>query len=313
VGKIFVGEVAALFKAYNEAAGLEPVALCAVMTMPAPLLQRAGPKMKNSEIKKCLERRIDMWKKGQIDDLFTEAKLLQQRAADNFRISKKDEDTAHSFANLIFQGKIKDALRLLSSTPSGGPLSPDTVLSACDDRTVFEELCGKHPKGKDICPSAIVSENDHTCPSHPVIFDALDGAVIKDIASHMKGSAGPSGLDAEDWRQMCCSFKDVSDHLCNTLANTAKCIATSYVDPSGIQALNACRLIALDKMPGVRPIGVGEVAKRILGKAILKVIKEDIQRVVGHLQMCMGYDNGVEVAAHAMQAVLRMTTLKLFS
>ena len=70
-----------------------------------------------------------------------------------------------------------------------------------------------------------------------------------------------------------------------------------------VQALNACRLIALDKMPGVRPIGVGEVAKRIIGKAILKVIKEDIRRVVGPLQMCVGYDNGVEVAAHAMQAV----------
>ena len=48
-----------------------------------------------------------------------------------------------------------------------------------------------------------VSENDHTCPSHPVIFDALNGAIIKDIASHMKGSAGPSGLDAEDWRHIC--------------------------------------------------------------------------------------------------------------
>ena len=60
VGKTFVSEVAALFKAYNESAGLEPVAFCAVMIMPALLLLRAGPKMTNSEIKKCLERRIDM-------------------------------------------------------------------------------------------------------------------------------------------------------------------------------------------------------------------------------------------------------------
>ena len=119
----------------------------------------------------------------------------------------------------------------------------------------------------------------------------------------VKGSAGPSGLDAEDWRQMCCSFKEASHHLCNTLADTARRIATCYVDPSGLEALNACRLIALDKMPGLRPIGVGEVAKRILGRSILRIVKEDVQRVVGPLQMCVGFENGVEVASLAMHAV----------
>ena len=29
-----------------------------------------------------------------------------------------------------------------------------------------------------------------------------------------------------------------------------------YVDPAGLEALVACRLIALDKRPGVCPIGV---------------------------------------------------------
>ena len=152
-------------------------------------------------------------------------------------------------------------------------------------------------------PSALVPESDDTCIFHPTIFNSLDGALIRDIASQVKGSADPSGLDSNDWTQMFCSFKDASHHLCNTLADTAKRIASSYIDPSGLDALNACRLIPLDKMPGVRPIGVGEVAKRILGKAILKIVKEDIQRVVGPLQMCAGYENGVEVASLAMQAV----------
>ena len=56
-------------------------------------------------------------------------------------------------------------------------------------------------------------------------------------------------------------------------------------------------------MPGIRPIGVGEVVKRIIGKAILRTVKEDIQRVVGPLQLCAGYENCVEVASLAMQAV----------
>ena len=72
----------------------------------------------------------------------------------------------------------------------------------------------------------------------------------------MKGSAGLSGIDAEDWRQMCCSFKEASFHLCNTLADTARRIATCYIDPLGLEVLNAGRLIALDKMPGICSFGV---------------------------------------------------------
>ena len=53
------------------------------------------------------------------------------------------------------------------------------------------------------------------------------------------------------------------------------------VDPKSIAGLVVCRLISLDKSPGVRPIGVGEVLRRIIGKAILTVLKSDILNVTG--------------------------------
>ena len=53
------------------------------------------------------------------------------------------------------------------------------------------------------------------------------------------------------------------------------------VDPKSIERLVAYRLIPLDKSPGVRPIGVGEVLRRIIGKAILTVLKSDILNVTG--------------------------------
>ena len=39
------------------------------------------------------------------------------------------------------------------------------------------------------------------------------------------------------------------------------------VDPNGLSALLACRLVALDKNPGVRPIGICETVRRIIAKA----------------------------------------------
>ena len=49
---------------------------------------------------------------------------------------------------------------------------------------------------------------------------------------------------------------------------------------SRISALVACRLVALDKNPGIRPIGIGETLRRLIGKAILCIV----QRTAGSLQ-----------------------------
>ena len=71
-----------------------------------------------------------------------------------------------------------------------------------------------------------------------------------------QGSAGFSGGDAESWRRQLHSFGDSSNALAEAMALAAKRLCTEFVDPAGIIAN---RLIPLDKDPGTRPIGVGEV------------------------------------------------------
>ena len=77
------------------------------------------------------------------------------------------------------------------------------------------------------------------------------------------------GLDAKSWRRLCTSYKTESDDLCYALALMAKQLASSYVDTEGLEPFLACRLVALNKRPGVRPIGISETARRIIAKAIL--------------------------------------------
>ena len=69
----------------------------------------------------------------------------------------------------------------------------------------------------------------------------------------------------------------------------------------GLTAFVACRLMALDKCPGVRPIGIGEVVRRILGKAVLATIGNEIQEAAGAMQVCAGHQAGSEAAIHAMR------------
>ena len=60
-------------------------------------------------------------------------------------------------------------------------------------------------------------------------------------------------------------------------------------------------IIALDKCPGVRPIGMCETARRIISKAILTITKWDLQEIAGSTQLCAGQVAGIEAAIHAMR------------
>ena len=118
-----------------------------------------------------------------------------------------------------------------------------------------------------------------------------------------KGAAGRSGLDVMNWRRLCTAFEEKSNDLCSAIAKFAVRICTQYIDPAGLMSYTACRLIPRNKCPGVRPIGIGEVLRRIIGKAIMRTIKQDLQAAVGSLQLCADQDAGCEAAVHVMSSI----------
>ena len=161
-------------------------------------------------------------------------------------------------------------------------------------------LNSKHPLGQHLNPSFILPSAPQEV--HPVIFESVDAGAIRSAALRTSGSAGPSGLDAKEWRRLCTAFKGASSNLCNSMALLAKRLSTTYIDPECISPLLACRLIALDKNPGVRPIGIGDTARRIIAKAVLYIVKTDVQDACGCVQLCGGQISGIEAAAHAVRS-----------
>ena len=61
----------------------------------------------------------------------------------------------------------------------------------------------------------------------------------------------------------------------------------------------------------IRPVGVGGVLRRIVGKAIALGLNEDIQEAAGSLQVSTGLKGGTEAAIHAMKELYERDALIL--
>ena len=112
-------------------------------------------------------------------------------------------------------------------------------------------------------------------------------------------------IDADQYRRLLTSnkYKKENKELRVQLATLARLLATEYLDPNTLEAFVACRLIPLDKNPGVHPIGIGDVTRQIAGKCISWVLRKDIQQVAGPLQAATGLQGGAEAAIHSMKLI----------
>ena len=166
------------------------------------------------------------------------------------------------------------------------------------------QLKEKHPEAQEARLGSLLFGPVEDIPDS--VFLEIDGEMVRDAALRTKGSGGPSGVDANGFRRLlaCKSFKKSGTDLCNAVVVMARKLCTAYVDPTSIEAVLSSRLIPLDKEEGaVRPIGVGEVLRRIMGKCVTKVIKPDVIDASGSIQVCAGHKSGSEAAIHAMREI----------
>ena len=70
-----------------------------------------------------------------------------------------------------------------------------------------------------------------------------------------------------------------------------------------IRALKAKRLVALNKCPGVRPIGIGEVGDRFLAKIMAEVTGDDVRSECNSDQLCSGIKGGIEGGIHGVREI----------
>ena len=128
--------------------------------------------------------------------------------------------------------------------------------------------------------------------------------MVRKAAMEINGAPGPSGMDANTWRMLLTSKRNstAAADLCKAVAELAQ--KMGYESCQHLEALINCRLIPLKNQKNdVRPIGIGEVLRRIISKCIMKTAREDTMKAVGNLQLCAGQQAGAEAAVHAAKEI----------
>ena len=262
------------------------------MVLPALILQKSSANSKAKDHCIKVEQRMKMWNDGKIATLVKEGKIIQQKLQSTKK--KTVEDQAKVFAKLMMQGKVTAALKLLGEFDCGVHTINKDILNALQE---------KHPKPATIEKDTLLYGPINDIPAN--YFDHIDEIMVSKAASLTRGASGPSHLDADHYRHILTSkkYKTENKELREQIAALTRKIATEVLDPSLLEPYVASRLIPLDKNPGVRPIGVGEVLRRIAGKCIGWVLRKDIQEAAGPLQTATGLQSGAEAAIHCMREI----------
>ena len=170
---------------------------------------------------------------------------------------------------IMLEGNVRAAVRVTEHAGGGLLKFSDSVNYSHPQfgsisGTVLDALHMKYPESRSP-PSSILPNMDGL----PFFEEVkVTSSHIQSVADQLQGGAGPGGCDASHWQDILlrygassASLRDNIAALCHKLYNTI----TPWED---VRALVASRLIALEKCPGVRPIGIGETLRRIVGKTI---------------------------------------------
>lgn len=266
----------------------------------AVVLQRRKGVTAAKDIRSLLQQKMDLWDKGKIPTLLADMEAESRLRHAQGRPVPREDRLFRNFNARVLSGHLRSACRQLTDRDGGGVLQPDDTC-AKTDRPVLEVLKTKHPPLRDppTDPDSGVFEPYPETPDLPPLVITADH--VEAVASHLSGAAGPGGTDAVDLRNWLLRYHGNSAALRAEMAALTTWIAASNPPWAAIRALMACRLVALDKQPGVRPVGIGEVYRRLMAKCVLRVTGDHATQACGNFNLCAGLKAGIEGAVHAMR------------
>jgi hypothetical protein len=267
----------------------------------AVVLQNTKGVRRSKDIRRRLTRRMDLWAAGRHAALVDDTEAECSSRIGGTRPPADEASIARSFNGQVLSGRLRQAVRKLTDRGGGGVLLPDSVDSK-SGQTVEAVLRSKHP---DLRVPDLEDPDCSAFEPYPDLPDPIPVEItaedVEQVASRLSGVAGPGGTDAIDLRNWLLRFGAESEALRNEMASWAEWLANAAPPYAAYRALMACRLVALDKQPGVRPVGIGEIYRRLLAKCLLKVEGHQATSACGNHNLCAGLAAGIEGAIHAVR------------
>ena len=291
-GQEFIEELTKILNHFADGTVFEPIALTLATIMFPLLLQKPSASSKTKDHVRYLEKRLILWKQGKLSDLLTECRAIQGKFSQkkNTRAVKAEQ----RFISQMERGKVSAAMRCIGTHQTG-------VLNV--DAGVLQDLKSKHPAPMEKQDGGVIHGPLPRKAAEEVIYEDLDANAIFKAAKKLNGAGGVSGADADMWKRLLCSnqFKKKPAELCNVVARIGRKLNTEHVKSNYLRAFVAGRLIPLDKKPGVRPIGIGDVLRRIISSATISLLRPELVSSTAPLQTCAGLAGGIEASIHALR------------
>ena len=214
--------------------------------------------------------------------------------------SADEESIARRYHSMVIDGRLRAAVRGLTNRDGGGVMNMEDI-DQKSKSPVIDVLKGKHPEMKIPVPGEGEAFEHYDRMECLVELDCTE-EIVQDIAGKMQGGAGPSSVDALALKKWLLNHGAASQILREELAAWTEWLSNGHPPWAAYRAMMYCRLVALDKCPGVRPVGIGEVWRRAIAKCVLAECGDDAKAACGSTQLCAGLEAGIEGAIHAVAA-----------
>ena len=154
----------------------------------------------------------------------------------------------------------------------------------------------KHPDARPL--SAACLDAYPGKPPEMVPVDITDD-LVSAVAGRLSRGAGEGGNDSISLQHWLLRFGAASGELQLIVAEVGKWLSNGRPSWAAYLALMSGRLIALEKSPGIRPVGIGETWRRLLAKCLLRVSGQESKAACGTEQLADRVEAGIEGEIHA--------------
>jgi hypothetical protein len=213
----------------------------------ACVLRKSPGVIRSRDIKRRVERRLQLWTDGHYDALVQDIVGEAMRGADRGRSNNANEDIiARKYNSMVLDGKLRATVRFATDRGGGGVLLPEDSCTKTG-RPVMEVLRSQHPDTRipnleD--PHCIAFEHYDEVPVEvPTDCTSED---LETLALRMSGGAGPSSFDAVMLRNCLLRYGRASGELREELATWVEWLSNESPPWAAYRALMSRRLVALD-------------------------------------------------------------------